>query len=112
MYAIIRNGGKQYRVSPGQTLRLEKLPVDAGQVVTFEEVLLVNDGSESQLGAPLVANAKVIAEVVEHGRGKKVRIIKFRRRKHHMKHQGHRQYFTSVKVTGIEARGLQSKKEE
>lgn len=112
MYAIIRSGGKQYRVSTGQTLRLEKLPVEAGQVVNFEEVLLVSNGQESHVGSPLVAHAKVIAEVIEHGRGKKVRIIKFRRRKHHMKHQGHRQAYTSIKVTGIEARGIQLKQEE
>lgn len=112
MYAIIRSGGKQYRVSPGQRIKLEKLPADAGQVVNFEEVLLVNDGEQSHIGSPLVSNAKVMAEVIEHGRGKKIRIIKFRRRKHHMKHQGHRQSYTTVKVTGIEARGLKSKKEE
>lgn len=112
MYAIIRSGGKQYRVTPGQRVKLEKLEGNAGEVVNFEEVLLVNDGENSHLGAPLLSNAKVMAEIVEHGRGKKIRIIKFRRRKHHMKHQGHRQYYTTVKVTGIEARGVKSKKEE
>lgn len=101
MYAVIRSGGKQYRVSPGQRLKVEKLPADAGQVVKFNEVLLVCDGDQSHIGAPLVANAVVTAEVVEHGRGKKVRIIKLKRRKHHLKHQGHRQHFTAIKVTGI-----------
>jgi large subunit ribosomal protein L21 len=106
MYAVIRSGGKQYRVSPGQTLKVEKLPAESGQVVKFNEVLLVSDGEKSHFGAPLIANAEVTAEVVQHGRGKKIKIIKMRRRKHHMKHQGHRQYFTAIKVTGINAHGI------
>lgn len=102
MYAVIRTGGKQYRVALGQTLRVEKLPAEVGQVLNFEEVLLVNDGNQSQIGAPLVAQARVTAEVVKQARDKKIRIIKLKRRKHHLKHQGHRQYYTAIKVTGIE----------
>lgn len=102
MYAVIRNGGKQYRVSPGQTLKVEKLPADVGQTVKFNEVLMVADGDKSRVGAPLIANAVVSAEVVQHGRGKKIKIIKLKRRKHHLKHQGHRQHFTAIKITGIE----------
>lgn len=102
MYAVIRSGGKQYKVSPGQTLKVEKLPADVGQVVKFNEVLMVADGDKSRVGAPLIAKAVVSAEVVQHGRGKKIKIIKMKRRKHHLKHQGHRQYFTAIKITGIE----------
>ncbi len=102
MYAVIRSGGKQYRVSPGQILKVEKLPADAGQAVKFEEVLFVGDGDQFKQGAPLVANAVVTAEVIQHGRNKKIKIIKLKRRKHHLKHQGHRQHFTAIKVTGID----------
>ncbi|TFH87065.1 50S ribosomal protein L21 [Billgrantia azerbaijanica] len=103
MYAVIKSGGKQYRVQEGQTLKLEKLEIPTGESVEFDEVLLVADGDDVKVGAPLVEGAKVAAEVVSHGRGEKVRIIKFRRRKHHMKRQGHRQWFTEVKITGISA---------
>ena len=91
MFAVIVSGGKQYRVQEGQTLKLEKLAVEAG----------VSNGDDVKVGAPVVEGAKVSAEVVSHGRGDKVKIIKFRRRKHHMKRQGHRQWFTEVKITGI-----------
>ncbi len=111
MHAVIRNGGKQYRVCLGQTLKLEKIPAEAGGVVTFEEVLLVSDGEESHVGKPLLSNAKVTAEIVGHGRDKKIRIIKLKRRKHHLKHQGHRQHFTKIKVTGIEAKGFKKSKQ-
>jgi large subunit ribosomal protein L21 len=103
MYAIIKSGGKQYRVQEGQTLKLEKLEVPTGDTLEFDQVLLVADGDDISVGAPLVGGAKVAAEVVSHGRGDKVQIIKFRRRKHHMKRQGHRQWFTEVKITGISA---------
>ncbi len=103
MYAVIKSGGKQYRVEEGQTLKLEKIEVPTGESVDFDQVLLVADGDDVTVGAPLVDGAKVSAEVVSHGRGEKVRIIKFRRRKHHMKRQGHRQWFTEVKITGISA---------
>lgn len=105
MYAVIRSGGKQYRVSPGQILKVEKLPADAGQAVKFEEVLFVGDGEQIKQGAPLITNAVVTAEVVEHGRRKKIKIIKLKRRKHHLKHQGHRQHYTAIKVTGIDIGG-------
>src|SRR5690554_2339405 len=101
MFAVIVSGGKQYRVQEGQTLRLEKLAVEAGSSVEFDRVLLVGNGDDVKVGAPVVEGAKVAAEVVDHGRGDKVTIIKFRRRKHHMKRQGHRQWFTEVKITGI-----------
>ncbi|MFC6277180.1 50S ribosomal protein L21 [Psittacicella hinzii] len=101
MYAVIRTGGKQYRVTEGQVIEVEKLDVN-GQV-TFEEVLLVANGNDVKIGTPVVAGAKVTAEVVEQFRGEKVRIVKFRRRKHHLKQTGHRQYLTKVKITGIAA---------
>ncbi|WP_136068389.1 50S ribosomal protein L21 [Modicisalibacter radicis] len=103
MYAVIKSGGKQYRVQEGQTLKLEKLEVATGDSLDFDQVLLVADGDDVKVGAPLVDGAKVSAEVVSHGRGEKVRIIKFRRRKHSMRRQGHRQWFTEVKITGISA---------
>ncbi|MBA4501126.1 MULTISPECIES: 50S ribosomal protein L21 [Gammaproteobacteria] len=103
MFAVIVSGGKQYRVQEGQTLKLEKLAADAGSSIEFDRVLLVGNGDDIKVGAPVVDGAKVAAEVVAHGRGEKVNIIKFRRRKHHMKRQGHRQWFTEVKITGISA---------
>lgn len=103
MYAVIKSGGKQYRVQEGQTLKLEKLEVATGESLDFDQVLLVADGDDVKVGAPLVDGAKVTAEIVSHGRGEKIRIIKFRRRKHSMRRQGHRQWFTEVKITGISA---------
>ena len=101
MFAVIVSGGKQYRVQEGQTLKVEKLTAEAGAAVDFDRVLLVSNGDDVKVGAPVVEGAKVSAEVVSHGRGDKVTIVKFRRRKHHMKRQGHRQWFTEVKITGI-----------
>ncbi len=103
MYAVFQSGGKQHRVSEGQTLRLEKLDVETGATVEFDKVLLVANGEDIKVGAPLVEGVKVVAEVVQHGRGDKVKIVKFRRRKHSRKQQGHRQWFTEVKITGINA---------
>ena len=103
MYAVIVSGGKQHRVAEGETLKVEKLAVEAGSTVEFDKVLLVANGEEIKIGAPVVDGAKVSAEVVAHGRGKKVRIMKFKRRKHHMKQMGHRQWFTEIKITGISA---------
>src|SRR6056297_542483 len=103
MYAVIKSGGKQYRVQEGQTLKLEKLEVPTGDTIEFDEVLLVGNDEDVTVGAPLVDGAKVSAEVVSHGRGDKVKIIKFRRRKHSMTRKGHRQWFTEVKITGISA---------
>ena len=102
MYAVIVSGGKQHRVKEGETLKLEKLEVETGGSVEFDRVLLVANGDDVKVGAPVVEGAKVTAEVVSHGRHDKVNIIKFRRRKHHMKRQGHCQWFTEVKITGIQ----------
>lgn len=101
MYAVIKSGGKQHRVVEGETLKLEKIEVATGESVDFDEVLMVVNGEEIKIGAPVVEGAKVTAEVISHGRGEKVKIIKFRRRKHSMKRQGHRQWYTEVKITGI-----------
>ncbi|MCH8544769.1 MAG: 50S ribosomal protein L21 [Alcanivorax sp.] len=101
MYAVIKTGGKQYRVEEGDLLRIEKLEVGTGETLEFDEVLLVADGDNIKVGQPLIEGAKVTAEVVEQGRHKKIRIVKFRRRKHYRKQQGHRQWFTEVKITGI-----------
>ncbi|CZF83475.1 50S ribosomal protein L21 [Grimontia marina] len=103
MYAVFQSGGKQHRVSEGQNIRLEKLDIETGSTVEFDSVLLVANGEEITVGAPFVAGGKVTAEVVTHGRGDKVKIVKFRRRKHSRKQMGHRQWFTEVKITGISA---------
>lgn len=101
MYAVFKSGGKQHRVIEGETLRLEKIEVATGETIEFDQVLMVAEGEDFKIGAPVVEGAKVTAEVVSHGRGDKVKIIKFKRRKHHMKRQGHRQWYTEVKITGI-----------
>lgn len=103
MYAVIKTGGKQYRVEEGDLLRIEKIEAGEGDALEFGEVLLVANGDNITIGQPLVAGAKVTAEVVSQGRHKKIKIIKFRRRKHSRKQQGHRQWFTEVKITGITA---------
>jgi large subunit ribosomal protein L21 len=103
MYAVIVSGGKQHRVEEGETLKLEKLNTEVGGNIDFDRILLVANGDDVKIGAPVVEGAKVSAEVVSHGRGKKVRIMKFKRRKHHMKQMGHRQWYTEVKITGISA---------
>ncbi len=103
MYAVIVSGGKQHRVLEGEVLRLEKIEAETGATVTFDQVLLVGQGDDIRIGTPVVSGASVQAEVLSHGRGDKVTIIKFRRRKHSMKRQGHRQWFTEVKITGINA---------
>ncbi|ART79943.1 50S ribosomal protein L21 [Oceanisphaera avium] len=103
MYAVIQSGGKQHRVTEGLVLRLEKLDVETGASVEFDKVLMVAQGEDVTVGVPYIDGSKVTAEVVAHGRGKKVKIVKFRRRKHSRKQQGHRQWFTEVKITGISA---------
>ena len=103
MYAVFQSGGKQHRVAEGQTLRLEKLDLETGASVEFDKVLMIANGEEIQVGAPYVAGGKVTAEVVTHGRGEKIKIVKFRRRKHSRKQMGHRQWFTEVKITSIGA---------
>jgi len=101
MYAVIRSGGKQYRVESGKQVRIEALPADVGAAVAFEEVLLVGAGDSVKVGAPLLAGAKVKGTVLAHGRGEKVRIFKMRRRKHYQKTQGHRQSYTDVRIDDI-----------
>jgi large subunit ribosomal protein L21 len=101
MYAVIVAGGKQYRVQEGMTLKLEKIEVEVGKSVKFDQVLMVADGEKISIGEPVVKGAKVTAEVLSQGRHKKVKIMKFKRRKHSMKQMGHRQWFTEVKITGI-----------
>ncbi|WP_147693519.1 50S ribosomal protein L21 [Vogesella mureinivorans] len=101
MYAVIKTGGKQYKVAVGEKLKVEQIPADIDSQIVLEEVLMVVDGDQVSVGAPLVAGAKVQATVVSHGRGEKVRIFKMRRRKHYQKHQGHRQNFTEIRIDAI-----------
>jgi large subunit ribosomal protein L21 len=102
-YAIIRTGGKQYRVSAGDTVRVEKLPGDRGGKVVFDEVLLLGEEAATKIGEPFVKGAKVEGEIVEQGRGEKLIVFKFRRRKRYRRKAGHRQAFTAVKITGVQA---------
>jgi large subunit ribosomal protein L21 len=101
MYAVIKTGGKQYRVSQGDTLRVEKLDAGEGESVEFERVLMVGAGDDIKIGAPYLDGSRVTARVKSHGRADKVEIIKFKRRKHHMKRMGHRQSYTEVEITSI-----------
>ena len=103
MYAVFKTGGKQYRVSEGETLKIEKLEVEPGKKVTFNEVLMIADGENVQVGSPLVDKACVEAKVISQGKGKKVNILKFKRRKQYMKQQGHRQLFTEIQIGKIKA---------
>ena len=103
MYAVIVTGGKQYRVSQGDKVRVEKLDAAEGESIELDKVLMVVDGDDIKIGAPVLDGGKVTAQVKAHGRGDKVEIIKFRRRKHHMKRQGHRQAYTELEITGISA---------
>jgi large subunit ribosomal protein L21 len=101
MYAVIKTGGKQYKVAPGEKLKIESLPAEVGSTVSFDEVLMIANGDQQKFGAPIVAGGKVTAEVVAHGRGEKIRIIKHRRRKNYHREQGHRQNYTEVKIKDI-----------
>lgn len=103
MYAVIEAGGKQHRVVEGETLKLEKIEAATGETVEFDKVLMAGAGEDVKIGKPVVEGARVTAEVVGHGRHKKVKIVKFNRRKHYRKETGHRQWFTEVKITGISA---------
>ena len=103
MFAVINTGGKQYRVSEGTVVRIEKLEAEAGSTVEFDQVLLVGAGADVTVGKPLVSGAKVTATVESHGKADKVRIVKFRRRKHYKREKCHRQQYTLIKVTGISA---------
>ena len=102
MYAVVKTGGKQYRVQSGESVRVESLPAEVGAAVSFDEVLMVGEGDSVRVGTPFVAGAKVSATVVAHGRGEKVRIFKMRRRKHFQKSQGHRQGYTEVRIDDIQ----------
>ena len=101
MYAVVKTGGKQYKVAPGEKLKVEQIPADVGAVVILDQVLMVGEGESVRLGQPTVAGATVKATVVAHGRGEKVKIFKMRRRKHYQKHQGHRQGYTELKIDAI-----------
>ncbi len=103
MYAVIRTGGKQYKVAAGGKLKVETLVADVGSEITIDDVLMVADGDNIKIGAPVVAGASVKATVLSHGRGEKVMIFKFRRRKHYRKTQGHRQNYTEIRIDGISA---------
>jgi len=102
MYAVIKTGGKQYKVAPGESIKVELLPADVGAAIVLDQVLLVGEGENVRLGLPTVSGVAVKATVVGHGRGEKVRIFKMRRRKHYQKRQGHRQGYTEIKIDSIE----------
>jgi large subunit ribosomal protein L21 len=101
MYAVIKAGGKQYRVAPGQNIKIEQVQADVGATIVLDQVLMVADGEAVKVGTPTLSGAKVSATVVAHGRGPKVRIFKMRRRKHYQKTQGHRQNYTEIRVDAI-----------
>ena len=101
MYAVVKTGGKQYKVAPGEKLKVEQIPADVGAEVILDQVLMVGDGEAVRLGQPNVTGATVKATVVAHGRGEKIRIFKMRRRKHYQKHQGHRQNYTELQIDAI-----------
>ncbi|MHB1592317.1 MAG: 50S ribosomal protein L21 [Sulfuricella sp.] len=103
MYAVIKTGGKQYRVAPGEKLKIEQIPADIGSEIVLDQILMVADGEAVTVGTPLVSGATVKATVVAQGRGEKVQIFKMRRRKHYQKHQGHRQNYTEIRIDGIAA---------
>jgi len=101
MYAVVKTGGKQYRVVAGEKIKVEQIPADVGAEITLDQVLMVGEGESVKIGAPLVTGAKVTAKVIAHGRHDKVNIFKMRRRKHYQKHQGHRQNYTELEIAGI-----------
>lgn len=101
MYAVVKTGGKQYRVTQGEYLKVEKLEGSEGDTIELDQVLMIADGANLKIGAPLLDGGKVTATIKSHGRGKKVEIMKFRRRKHHQKRTGHRQSYTEIEITGI-----------
>lgn len=105
MYAVIKTGGKQYRVAAGEKIKVEQIAADVGQEITFDQVLAVGNGGDLTIGAPLVAGASVVVKVVSHGRHDKVRIFKMRRRKHYQKRQGHRQGYTEIEIGAINGGG-------
>lgn len=103
MYAVVQTGGKQYKVSPGNVLRVEKLAGDVGQPVTFDRVLMVSDGETVTIGQPVLADAAVNGQIVEQGKAKKILVFKYKRRKRYRRKQGHRQPYTAVRIEDISA---------
>lgn len=103
MYAVIKTGGKQYRVAAGEKIKVEQIPADVGSQITLDQVLMVGEGESVRIGTPVIAGATVTASVLSHGRHDKVRIFKMRRRKHYQKHQGHRQNYTEIRIEAISA---------
>ncbi len=103
MYAVIKTGGKQYRVSAGETLKIESVAGDVGSAIVLDKVLMVGNGDKVTVGKPLLNGASVKATIVSHGRGDKIKIFKMKRRKHYQKHQGHRQNYTEIRIDGISA---------
>ena len=103
MYAVIKTGGKQYRVTSGEKLKVEQIPADVGAEITLDQVLMVGEGETVKIGAPMLVGATVTAKVISQGRHDKVKIFKMRRRKHYQKHQGHRQNFTEIEIGTIAA---------
>jgi len=102
MYAVVKTGGKQYRATTGDVLKVEKIEAEKGATVELDQVLMVGEGEDVKVGTPYLEGGKVTATVVDHGRRDKIKIIKFKRRKHHRKQMGHRQYFTTIEITGID----------
>ncbi len=103
MYAVIKTGGKQYRVVAGEKIKVERIPADVGSEITIDQVLMVGEGESVKIGTPVVSGATVKASVVSHGRHDKIKIFKMRRRKHYQKHQGHRQNYTEIRIEAISA---------
>ena len=103
MYAVIKTGGKQYRVAAGEKLKIEQIPAEVGAEITLDQILMVGEGESVKIGTPLLSGASVKATVLAQGRHKKVSIFKMRRRKHYQKHQGHRQNYTEIRIDGISA---------
>ena len=101
MYAVVKTGGKQYKVTQDEYLKVEKLEGNEGDSIELDQVLMIADGDKLKIGSPMIDGGKVTATILSHGRHKKVEIMKFRRRKHHQKRTGHRQYYTEIKITGI-----------
>jgi large subunit ribosomal protein L21 len=101
MYAVIKTGGKQYKVSPGEKLKVEQIPADVGTEIVIDQVLAVGNGDQFKVGVPILSGATVSATILSHGRGDKIRIFKMRRRKHYQRHQGHRQNYTELFIAGI-----------
>ena len=103
MYAVFKTGGKQYRATTGDILKVEKIEAEKGATVELDQVLMVGEGEDVKIGAPYLEGGKVTATVVDHGRHKKIKVIKFKRRKNYRKQMGHRQCFTQIEITGIDA---------